>query len=126
MGLAAALLAGCALMASQGWPAASMRTAAFLALVAGLFLLVPAQREPSRAAGRAPNPWFWRLALGVVLVTAALLAVPWLRRVMGFELPDAPMLVAVAMMVAGTTAWLAISRRVPHLRRTFDGGRSRR
>ncbi len=126
-GLAAALLAGCAFMASQGWPAASMRTAAFLALAAGLFLLVPAQREPARAgARRAPNPWLWRLVLGVVLVVVALLEVQWLRGVMGFAQPDAPMLLAVAAMVAGTIAWLALARRIPSLRRTSDAARSRR
>ena len=126
-GLAAALLAGCAFMAAQGWPAASMRTAAFLGLVIGLFLLVPAQREPVHAAASdAPNPWFRRLTVGVALVTAALLEVPWLRRVMGFELPDARMLVAVAAIAAATIAWLAIARRVPRLRRTSEAARSRR
>jgi P-type Ca2+ transporter type 2C len=116
LGLACILTLGCALLVSQAWPAASIRTAAFLALVAGLFLLVPAQRAPvPRGQSKPQNRWLWLLLGGVAFMLGAALGVPWLRQVMGFTLPDVQALAAIALMLGATVLWLTALRRVPAL-----------
>lgn len=119
LGLAIVLIFGCMVMVWQAWPAAAIRTAAFLALVCGLFLLVPAQRPSAPVPRTGPsNRWLSRLLLGVIAMLVLVLGLPWLRQVMGFALPGADAIGAVAMMLAATMLWLAILRRVPRLRPT--------
>lgn len=112
LGMAAILVAGCAAVVAQGWAGADVRTAAFLALVGGVFLLVPANRVRWRRAGgpRIRNRWLALLVLGVAGMLVLVLGLPWMRQVMGFAPPSAGMVAAVAMMVAAMAAWLGALR----------------
>ena len=119
LGLATVLVLGCLAMTSRAWPADAIRTTSFLALVSGLILLVLAQRGAVREpAGGPHNPWLSRLLLGVVVMLALVLGVPWLRQVLGFALPDGGALAAAALMLLATALWLAVLRGAARLRRT--------
>ena len=93
LGMAAILMAGCAAIVAQEWPGADVRTASFLALVGGVFLLVPANRVSWRRGGlpRIRNRWLALLVLGVAGMLALVLGLPWMRQVMGFAPPSAGM-----------------------------------
>jgi P-type Ca2+ transporter type 2C len=105
LGLATALSLGCWLLVARQWPGAEVRTAVFVALMAGLLALVAAQR--GRGRRMAGNPWLPRLALAVAAMLALVLGVPWLRQVMGFARPSTGLALAAAAMLAGLLAWLA-------------------
>ncbi len=111
LGIAAVLLAGGQWLVASDWPSQGIRTAIFLTLVTGLFLLMLTNRSrvQLRAAG-ARNAWLGRLALGVLLVLALVLGFPWLRAVMGFTLPGPIELLALATMCGAMAAWLGILR----------------
>ncbi|MDW2982038.1 cation-translocating P-type ATPase [Rhodanobacter sp. KK11] len=114
LGFAGILLLGYGLLLGQGMPAAQSRSAVFIALIVGLFLLTLANRDASRPAlARAPakNPWLARMFGGVALLLAVVVGVPFLRDVMGLALPDPLMLLAIAAMLAATIAWLELLRR---------------
>jgi Ca2+-transporting ATPase len=118
-GLAAMLLLGTWAMLRWGWGAdagaAVLRSTVFITLVLGLFLLVLANRDPRRtlrANLSLPNPWLERMALGVVLLLALALGLPWLRQVMGLAIPTPAELVVVAVLLASTAAWLEVVRRL--------------
>jgi Ca2+-transporting ATPase len=112
LGMAAILTVGCAAIVAQGWPGADVRTASFLALVGGVFLLVPANRVSWRRGGlpRIRNRWLALLVLGVAGMLALVLGLPWMRQVMGFAPPSADMAFAVAVMVSAIAAWLGALR----------------
>jgi P-type Ca2+ transporter type 2C len=105
LGLAAALSLGCWTLVTRGWPDADVRTAVFAALMGGLVLLIAA--EQAGRGGTPRNPWLPRLAGAVAAMLALVLGVPWLRLVMGFAPPSAPLAFAAAAMLAGLLAWLA-------------------
>lgn len=89
-----------------------MRTAAFLALVAGLFLLTLTQRGGGPVARLRRNPWLPRLLPGVGAMLALVLGVPWLGQVMGFTPPADTPHAAAAVMLAASAAWLALLRAI--------------
>jgi Ca2+-transporting ATPase len=110
--MAAIVTGGCAAMVAGHWAGADVRTAAFLALVSGVFLLVPANRVGAHAHGlpRIRNRRLAVLVLGVAGMLALVLGLPWMRQVMGFAAPSAGMLGAVALLAAAMAAWLAALR----------------
>ncbi|MGS1126924.1 cation-translocating P-type ATPase [Rhodanobacter sp. UC4437_H4] len=113
-GFAGILLLGYGLLLGQGLDAASCRSAVFVALVVGLFLLTLANRDLSRPAlSRMParNPWLPRMFGAVALMLASVIGVPFFRGVMGLAAPGVPMLLASAAMLAATIAWLELLRR---------------
>ena len=122
-GLAAILLLGYGLLTgSVGAPTAwtpdlseaAARTAVFMALVTGVFLLVLANRSPRRARSSAATPtnaWLVRMAAAVALLLVAVTTVPWLRNVMHFAVPDTTGFAAAAAMLAVTGVWLWVARR---------------
>jgi Ca2+-transporting ATPase len=112
VGLAVILLVGAALMVQRGWPPHAVRTTVFLALVAGVFLLVLAYRGRRGVATLAGNPWLPRLLLAVAAVLALVLGLPWLRAIMGFEPPSVPTLVAALAMLAAVVVWNALLGRL--------------
>ena len=115
LGFAAILLLGYGALLGRGLDAAQGRGAVFIALVLGLFLLTLANRDASRPAlARAPakNPWLPRMFGAVTLMLAAAIGVPFFRSVMGLGIPNAPMLLTVAAMLAATLAWLELLRRM--------------
>jgi Ca2+-transporting ATPase len=112
LGLAAILLAGAAMMVRHGWAPQAVRTTVFLALVAGVVLLVLAHRSGRREATLAGNPWLPRLLLAVAAVLALVLGLPWLRAIMGFEPPSLPTLVAALAMLAAVAVWNALLGRL--------------
>ncbi|MDE2406515.1 MAG: cation-translocating P-type ATPase [Xanthomonadaceae bacterium] len=119
LGFAAILLLGCGMLLDHGLDAAQSRSAVFIALVLGLFLLTLANRDATRPAlARMPakNPWMPRMFGVVALMLAAVIGVPFFRGVMGLVLPNAPMLLASAGMLAATVAWLELLRRTTRAR----------
>ncbi len=107
MGLALLLLCGYGGMLGQGMIATHARTATFVALVIGLFLLILANRGLSRSLlARMANPWLPRMFGGVAVMLAAVIGVPFLRGVMALALPDAVAWGWAAAMLMVTVAWL--------------------
>ena len=114
LGFAGLLLLGYGLLLGQGLDAAQSRSAVFIALVAGLFLLTLANRDLSRPAfSRMParNPWLPRMFGAVALMLAAVVGLPFLRGVMGLAVPGALALLATAGMLAAAVVWLELLRR---------------
>jgi Ca2+-transporting ATPase len=127
LGFAAILLLGYSLLLGQGTDAAQSRSAVFIALVIGLFLLTLANRHPSRPALRrdpAKNPWLPRMFGGVTLMLVVVIGVPFFRGVMGLALPDAATLLAAAGMLAVAVAWLELLRRATRREHQADSHRA--
>jgi hypothetical protein len=84
--------------------------------VAGVFLLVLANRSPHRIRGGdagATNPWLLRMAAGIGVLLLAVTTLPWLRGVMHFAVPDPTSLLATAAMLGVSGVWLWGLRRGP-------------
>ncbi len=107
LGLALVLLVANGYMVAQGWPAAEIRTALFLSLVTGLFLLVLVHRH---SVNVLQNPWLPRLAAVVAVLLSLMLWLPWLRGVMGFVAPSGRGLAALLLTMAAVTLWLLALR----------------
>jgi len=111
-GAAAILLIACWAMVWRGWDGTIVRTMAFLALVGGLLLMALAHRASSNAAPAAVgNRWFPRLTLAVSGAMALLLAVPWVRQVLGFGLPAVSQWTWLPAIWMGVAAWLLLVAR---------------
>jgi Ca2+-transporting ATPase len=108
LGVAAVMLAGYGLLLGQGGDVAQARTAVFAALVGGVFALTLANRQGSPGAAR--NPWVGRMLAAVLVMLAAVIAIPFLRRVMGLAVPDARTALATAAMLAVAVGWLVLTR----------------
>jgi Ca2+-transporting ATPase len=109
LGFAALLLAGCAVLLELGMEGASVRSAEFIALVSGVFLLTLSARSRSRALlapSRAGNPWLRRMFAGVLLMLVAAFAIPRMRRLLTLAPADLAIVVAAAAMIAATGLWL--------------------
>ena len=86
-----------------------------MTLVPGLFLLVLANRDVSQplwASLRLSNRWLWRMALGVLILLALALGLPWLRRVMGLAVPSPTALAMVLGLLSVTLLALEALRRL--------------
>ena len=119
LGFAAILLLGYGLLLAHGVDAAHGRTAVFMALVLGLFLLTLANRDLSRsllARMTAKNPWLSRMFGGVVALLAVVIAVPFFRGVMGLVVPGSASLVYSALMLTTSCIWLEGLRRLWHFK----------
>ena len=115
LGMAAVLLAGQAWLIDQGWSHAQGRSVVFGTLVLGVMLLIWANRDLSRPAWFGVtdrNPWLWGMAAGMGLLLIAVLGIPWLRALMGLELPGYQGLAAAAVLIALCLAWLELVRTV--------------
>ena len=113
LGIAAVLLAGQAWLVGQGWSVAQGRSVVFGALVLGVMLLILANRDLTRPAIMGvtdPNPWLWRMGAAVNVLLLAVFSVPWLRQVMGLELPGLAGLAAGAGLLALCALWLELER----------------
>ncbi len=113
LGMSAILLAGQAWLIGQGWSNAQGRSVVFGTLVLGVMLLIWANRDLSRPAWFGitdRNPWLWGMAAGMGLLLLAVLGIPWLRAVMGLELPGQHGLAVVAALIALCLAWLELVR----------------
>ncbi len=120
--LAVVLLAGAWWMVSQGWESGHIRSATFLGLVVGLFMLVLANRDLQHslfANLRLRNVWLVRMLLAVTGMLALIAAIPWLRHVMGFSTPPIAALGIVAVILLATTVCMEALRigRLQFLRR---------
>ena len=114
LGIAAVLLGGHYWLAGQGWASAQSRTVVFGTLVLCVMLLILANRDLSRPALRGittPNPWLWRIAAAMVVLLVAVLGIPWLRTLMGLELPGPQGVVVAAGLLALCLVWLELVRR---------------
>ena len=115
LGMAAVLLAAQAWLIGQGWSTAQGRSVVFGTLVLGVMLLIWANRDLSRPAWYGMtdrNPWLWRMAAGMGLLLVAVLGTPWLRTLMGLELPPSQGLAVAAVLLALCLAWLELVRNV--------------
>lgn len=114
LGFALILLLGYGWLLANGGGAAQSRTAVFMALLLGVFLLTVANRNRSGtllSAMHATNRWVPRMLAGVLAMLAAVIALPFLRRVMQLAVPDAATLTGLAAMLLATLVWLEILRR---------------
>lgn len=114
-GMAVVLLLGHWVLIGQGFTEPASRVAVFTGLVLGLFLLILSNRDLSRPAIMglaAVNPWIRRMFAAVALLLAVVLAVPFLREVMGFAPAAIAQLAASLAMLAGVGLWLEALRRV--------------
>lgn len=112
-GFAAVLLLGYGLLLTRSADPAQARTAVFFALVAGVFLLTLANRDPSRfllAGMTAGNPWILRMFVGVLAMLVAMIGIPLFRTLMGLAMPDMATLAAAVSMLGISVAWLEGSR----------------
>jgi P-type Ca2+ transporter type 2C len=108
--LAVILVASVGFLSGLGWAQETIRTTVFLALVTGVFMLVPASRRSRRVRrhGRlVRNPWLMRLGIMAVAMMAVILVVPTLRELMGFALPTVDSALGLGMILAGEAAMLA-------------------
>ncbi|MEO7886896.1 cation-translocating P-type ATPase [Polaromonas sp.] len=108
-GLALVLLTANGYMLQQGWPAGEIRTALFVSLVAGLFLLVLVHRH---SVNILRNPWLPRLAIAVAVLLSLVLWLPWLRGVMGFVAPSTRGAAGLLVILGIMTLWLLALRLV--------------
>jgi Ca2+-transporting ATPase len=79
-----------------------------------VMLLILANRDLRRSALRGmtkANPLLWRMAVAMAGLLAAVLYLPWLRRLMGLELPGLSGLAAGAGLLALCAVWLELVRR---------------
>ena len=110
LGIAVVLLAGHAgLQAMTDWGEGDLRLAVFAALVLALFLLILSNRDLHHAVVfnlRTDNPWLARMFAAVAAVLAAVLLIPGLREVMGFDRVSLSPLVAALGLVLGCGLWL--------------------
>ncbi len=115
LGFAAILLLGYGLLLGQGIDAVQSRTAVFIALVIGLFLLTLGNRNMSRpllARMHAKNPWLPRMFGGVAVMLAVVIGVPFFRGVMGLAVPDVATLISAVAILVIAFAWLEAWRRI--------------
>ncbi|MGH8122975.1 MAG: cation-translocating P-type ATPase [Rudaea sp.] len=109
LGFAAILLLGYGVLLGQGMDAAHSRTAVFMALVIGLFVLILANRAMTRpllARLHAKNPWLPRMFAGVAVMLALVIGVPFFRAVMALAIPNVATLGWAAVMLVIAIAWL--------------------
>jgi Ca2+-transporting ATPase len=119
LGFAGILLLGYGLLPGQGMAAVQSRSAVFIALIKGLFLLTLANRDmshPMLARHPAKNPWLRRMFGAVTAMLVIVIGVPFFRGVMGLALPNTPLLLASAGMLLAAIAWLEFLRRATHMR----------
>ncbi|MEO8459284.1 MAG: cation-translocating P-type ATPase [Dokdonella sp.] len=115
LGFAAILLFGYSLLLGNGLDPSSSRTAVFITLVIGLFLLTLSNRTLSRSlltCSHAGNPWLPRMFGGVIVMLAAVIGISFFRSVMGFAMVDAMTLICTAAMLMLAIAWLELLRRM--------------
>ena len=115
LGMAAVLLGGQAWLMGQGWHQAQGRSVVFGTLVLGVMLLIWANRDLSRPAWFGVtdrNPWLWTMAAGMGLLLLAVLGIPWLRTLMGMELPGRQGLAVAAVLIGLCMVWLELVRTV--------------
>ena len=120
LGMAAVLLAGQAWLVGQGWHHAQGRSVVFGTLVLCVMLLIWANRDLSRPAWFGVtdrNPWLWTMAAGMGLLLLAVLGIPWLRTLMGMELPGRQGLAVAAVLIGLCLAWLELVRTLGKSRR---------
>lgn len=113
LGIAVILLAGSALLQHLGWAEADIRISAFTALVLALFLLILANRDLTHTALHnlgGNNPLLAPMFAGVGAVLVAVLAVPFLRDVMGFAAVSMPPLLAALGLLLVCVLWMQIVR----------------
>ncbi|MES3000114.1 MAG: cation-translocating P-type ATPase [Pseudomonadota bacterium] len=109
-GVAAIVLVSAGVMASLGWAGDAIRTAVFIELVAGVFMLAVAQRAPAGQPATR-NPWTVYFAVGIAAALGLLLGVPVLREVAGFTGLTAFLLYMAAPACAAIFAWLTLLTR---------------
>jgi Ca2+-transporting ATPase len=107
-GLAALLIAGCAVLLGQGGSAGQVRTAGFTGLLVGLFLLALAKSSIGFSRRARRNPWLKWMLVGVAACLAAVLGIPPLRALMGLAPPDPRTVMVIGAMVLASGAWLAV------------------
>jgi hypothetical protein len=85
------------------------RAASFIALVSGHLALAPAVLiATGRGASARPRWTFWIVAGGALLLLALTLAVPELRDIMRFSLPDPVQLTAALAVGCMAGGWYAV------------------
>lgn len=109
IGAAAILLIGHGSMLRWGIDATQSRTAIFIALILGMFALILANRHPDHplmAHSGLRNRWLRPMFIGLLLMLALAIGVPYLRGVMALALPTLPSLIGAAILLVATFLWL--------------------
>lgn len=87
--------------------AAQVRTAAFAALLVGLFLLALAESRIGLQHRERRNPWLGWMLIGVAASLAVVLGIPPVRALMGLAPPSLPTWEVIGVTVLASGAWLA-------------------
>ena len=109
MGFAGLLLLGFGGLILFGIDAEQSRTSVFVALVAGLFVLILANRDPAHAllASRAQrNRWLPRMLGANVLILLLAIGIPYFRAIMGLATPGLAAIAGISGMLVLTFLWL--------------------
>jgi Ca2+-transporting ATPase len=123
--LALILIASIGVLTGRGWPQDVIRTSIFIALVAGVFMLVLASRSSrrTRVAGQlVRNPWLMRLALMALAMMALILGLAPLRELMGFAVPTRASLLAIVAILGAEAAAMAVLHAIRFARRPRPEG----
>src|SRR5690606_18115277 len=107
-GAAVIFLIGHGSMLRLGMDAAQSRTAIFITLILGLFGFILANRHPHHplmAHSSLRNRWLRPMFIGMVLMLALSIGVPYLRGVMALALPTPQSLAGATILLVLTFLW---------------------
>jgi Ca2+-transporting ATPase len=121
-GLAALLIAGCAVLLLQGSGAAQVRTAGFVGLMTSLFLFASANGSAGFFRRKHCNPWLMWMLLAIAACLAAALGIRPLRTLMGLAPLDLQTTAAIGAMVLASSMWLALLKIVARRLRSRGSG----
>ncbi|WP_342617072.1 cation-translocating P-type ATPase [Rhodoferax sp. GW822-FHT02A01] len=116
-GLAAVLLLGQAWLTATLSSSDQARTLVFCALLVGVLLLIAANRNqtlPVWKNFRGGNPWLSRMGAAVGAMLTLVLAVPWLRNLMGLSMPPWQSWWMLLPMLLACVVWLEAMCRRTH------------
>ena len=115
IGVAALLLSGRTYFIHHACSETASRSAVFIGLILGLFLLILSNRDltrPALAGLTAKNPWLWRMFSAVLLLLVSVFAIPFLRGVMGLAPISITIFLSGLTLLVGIGVWLEMLRRV--------------
>jgi len=113
VGVAAVLLSGYAWMQAHGWEPPQAGVVLYSALLINVMMLILTNRGKNHFMLHPDilaNAWVMRMVMGMGLILALMLGLPWLRQLMGFATPALSNLDTFAALLASCLVWLECVR----------------